>query len=320
MSDPDARRVAAHSIPVIDIAPLVSGEDCPDTAAGLRRASQDPGFIYVRNHGIAHAVIHNARSSAHEFFLMPEAVKSEVSVSAHHRGWLSAGGARMADDVPADLKESFIWGYPDDVQPNQQDHSLRGPNQWPDRHLPDFHHHAKLWFDAASQVARCLMRSFATSLGLDPAVFLTDSDKPLSRASYVYYPHQPASKSEQGFGVGPHTDFGVLTVLHQDEVGGLHIENADGEWVDAPPIEDTLIVNVGDLLARWTNGAFRSAPHRVVNPSDRDRLSLVLAYDPNPETRIDAGEVFPGATDCAEPITCGDYLDWRFSKAFSYRR
>ncbi|MEM7016737.1 MAG: 2-oxoglutarate and iron-dependent oxygenase domain-containing protein [Pseudomonadota bacterium] len=311
----------SSQIPVIDVAPLVRGEDCLKTAIALRQASQDPGFIYIRHHGIPNAVIEQARISAMEFFRLPEAVKSTVTVSQHHRGWLSAGRAQMADDTPADLKESFIWGNPHDAA--LSDHSLRGPNQWPAQHVQQLHQHASDWFAHAQQLAYCLLRGFAIALELDRNFFLRQSDKPLSRASFVYYPQRPSPPETQiersQFGVGPHTDFGVLTILCQDQIGGLQIENTDGQWIEAPPINDTLIVNVGDLLSRWTNGAFRSAPHRVISPSGRDRLSLVLAFDPNPETLVDARATYPDTTDCADPITCGDYLDWRFARAFDYR-
>jgi len=323
--DTGVTRIDSGSIPVIDIAALVSGGDCPETERALRQAVQQAGFVYVRNHGIPETVIHNARACAMAFFLLRETIKSEVAVSEHHRGWLSAGGARMADDAPADLKESFVWGEERDTAQIPLDHSLRGPNRWPEQQLPEFRQHATEWFDCAQALAGCLLRAFARSLGVERNAFLRHSDRPLSRASFVYYPRQAASVNrnqiEPGqFGVGPHTDFGVMTVLCQDDVGGLQVENADGEWIHAPPIDGTLVVNVGDLLARWTNGAFRSARHRVTSPLGRDRLSLVLAFDPNPETKIDAREISPDATDCPEPVTCGDYLDWRFSQAFAYRR
>ena len=150
--------------------------------------------------------------------------------------------------------------------------------------------------------------------------FLHNSEVPLSRASFVYYPSQSASSDQSTFGVGPHTDFGVLTVLCQDHVGGLQIEDLNGDWVEAPPVPGTLIVNVGDLLERWTDGAFRPTPHRVINSSAEERLSLVLAFDPNPETIIDANDIYGTGHRAKQPaISCGDYLVWRFAKAFSYR-
>jgi isopenicillin N synthase-like dioxygenase len=173
--------------------------------------------------------------------------------------------------------------------------------------------------EQADQVARHLLRGFATGLGLDPGYFLTQSTQPMSRAAFVYYPAQPASVGNVGYGVAPHTDFGVLTVLCQDDVGGLEVQDADGVWVAAPPIAGTLVVNVGDLLARWTRNVYRSTPHRVVNRSGRERLSLVLAFDPDPDTLVDPQQVFGHADPADDPITCGDYLEWRFGKSFDYR-
>ena len=126
---------------------------------------------------------------------------------------------------------------------------------------------------------------------------------------------------KEQFGVSEHTDFGLLTVLCQDSVGGLQIRGVDGEWFHAPPIEGTLIVNVADLLSRWTKGIYKSTPHRVVNNSGKERLSIVLAFDPDPDTLIDPSEVSANDSNQGEePITCGDYLIWRFGKAFSYRK
>ncbi len=218
-----------------------------------------------------------------------------------------------------DLKESFIWGYQDKEGHARADHPLRGPNQWPDC-VPQLQAAAMEYFNQAHEVAYQLMRGFALGLNLPENFFLRSCTRPISRGSFVYYPPQNTHESTTRFGVGPHTDFGVLTVLCQDDVGGLQVQDVNGDWVQAPPINDTLIVNVGDLLSRWTDGAYKSTPHRVINTSGRERLSLVLAFDPDPDTLIDAREVHGAPYQPAEePITCGDYLLWRFSKAFSYR-
>ncbi len=315
-----ARKTDAEFIPVVDIAPLRDGSNPKQVAAQLHQASQGLGFIYVSGHGIPDAAIEAARNTAFELFRSSDEAKREVVVSAKHRGWLGSGGAKMGDDAKADLKESFIWGFEDEAGLTPGDHSLRGSNQWP-AFLPDLHSAAMTYFHHAHDVAHHLMRGFALGLDLDESFFLKTASKPLSRASLVYYPPQPEEMGDQQFGVGPHTDFGVLTVLCQDSVGGLQVEDINGEWIEAPPIEGTLIVNVADLLARWTDGAYKSTPHRVVNSSGRERLSLVLAFDPDPETMIDAREVFgPDHKAGESPITCGDYLNWRFDKAFAYRK
>jgi isopenicillin N synthase-like dioxygenase len=223
----------------------------------------------------------------------------------------------MDDDAKPDLKESFLWGFEDENGNTPDDHELRGANLWPE-FQPNLEHYAQDYFDKAHEVAHHLMRGFAIGLGLDENFFLKTSGKPLSRGSFVYYPSQPKELGKDQFGVAPHTDFGVLTVLCQDNVGGLQVETANGEWIEAPPIEGTLIVNVADLLHRWTDGAFKSTPPRVVNSSGRERLSIVLAFDPNPETMVDARDIFGKSSH--EAISCGDYLNWRFNKAFSYRK
>lgn len=313
-----AKQLDSDAIPVIDISALRDGSDPAAVARQLHAASQGLGFIYVSGHGIAADLIDTARANAFDFFRAPDAAKADLIVSKSHRGWLKPGASKMHDGARADLKESFIWGYEADDE-TLDDHSLRGPNQWP-TFVPQLQSSAMAYFERAHEVAHHLMRGFALGLQLDEQFFLKSAQRPLSRASFVYYPAQPAELGEQQFGVAPHTDFGVLTVLCQDDTGGLQVEDINGEWIHAPPIDGTLVVNVGDLLSRWTNGAYKSTPHRVVNTSGRELMSLVLAFDPNPETVIDSTQVFGDSQQAKEPpITCGDYLTWRFGKAFSYR-
>ncbi len=319
MAYAQARRVGADAVPVIDIAPLRDGSDPGRVAEALHAASRGLGFIYIKGHGIPETTIEAARRCAFDFFHGTEADKASVTVSSEHRGWLGRGGAKMQDDARVDLKESFIWGFENQDGGTPENHPLFGRNQWP-TFVPGMQKHAMDYFHEAHEVAHHLMRGFALGLDLDEGFFLRTCATPLSRASFVYYPEQPEEMGEEQFGVGPHTDFGVLTVLCQDSVGGLQVQDIDGEWIQAPPIEGTLVVNVADLLSRWTDGAYKSTPHRVVNSSGRERLSLVLAFDPDPDTVIDARAIYgPNYAAKEEPITCGDYLVWRFGKAFAYR-
>lgn len=307
-----------HPVPVIDIGPLRDGSDPAGVAQALHRASREVGFLYVVNHGIDLTLLAEARAQALQFFRQSDAAKQAVGISSRHRGFLEQGKARMHGNALPDLKESFVWGYENEHGHTPEDHALRGANRWPPA-MPMLRQSALAFYKQADQVARHLLRGFATGLGLDPGYFLTQSTQPMSRAAFVYYPPQPASVGNVGYGVAPHTDFGVLTVLCQDDVGGLEVQDADGVWVAAPPIAGTLVVNVGDLLARWTRNVYRSTPHRVVNRSGRERLSLVLAFDPDPDTLVDPQQVFGHADPADDPITCGDYLEWRFGKSFDYR-
>ncbi|NKC00650.1 MAG: 2OG-Fe(II) oxygenase [Pseudomonadales bacterium] len=311
--------IGENAIPVVDLERLVRGVFVAADLQLLRQAVEHFGFLYVINHGISDSCIRDARASARLFFNQTLAAKQALSISRHHRGWLAAGGAQMAADVLPDMKESFIWGAALDTN-HPSEHRLRGPNQWPE-HLPEMHGPAEVWFECAERLACLLLAGLAVSYDLDAKYFLRHSDRPLSRASYVYYPSRVARVGlEEQFGVGPHTDFGVLTVLSQDAVGGLQVEVGENNWIDVPPKEDALIVNVGDLLCRWSNGCMQSARHRVIRPVDVDRVSLVLAFDPNPETVIDPVDFRSNEAPKPDTVTCGEYLDWRFSKAFAYRR
>jgi len=308
------------NIPVIDLAPLLDGSDPESVAQAIHRASREIGFIYAANHGIADDVTASARNAALEFFRLPHDIKDAIRVNEYHRGFLGRGGAKMQDDAKADLKESFIWGLEASQDGNLPPCPLRGPNQWPASHA-GLKPAATAYFEDAHSVAKALMRAFAIGLGLPEDQLLRGHDRPMSRASMVYYPPQSGETADGRFGVGPHTDFGVLTVLCQDNTGGLEVQGLDGNWIEAPPIDGTLVINVGDLLARWSNDQYRSTPHRVINRSGRERLSLVLAYDPDFDTLIDPAEtVQTGMTPKYDAITCGDYLVARFARAFAYRK
>ena len=330
-----AEPIEAGEVPVIDVAPLRDGTDPAGVGAELARAATEVGFLYVRNHGVDDAVVERARRVGVEFFRLPEEDKREAGTNRFHHGYLKPGSTKMYDDAKLDLKESFNWGIELDGDRGDDVHgapgagagtgaepanSLIGPNVWPAA-MPELRASVYPYFEAASACAEDLLRGFALGAGLDAEHFVRHRDRPVSRGSLQYYPPQPDNAAQDQFGVAPHTDFGVLTVLCQDEVGGLQIQRRDGEWAAMPPIPGTFVVNIGDLLERWSNRRYRSTVHRVINSSGRERLSLVLAYDPNFETLVDPRSFCaPGETPHDEPITCGDYLLWRFRKAFSYRQ
>ena len=314
------KSIDKERVPVIDIKKINSVSNKIDIAKELYKASTDLGFIYIKNHDISENLINDLRTDGLNFFRSSTDDKSKVLITKKHRGWLGFGGAKMGDKAKPDLKESFIWGYQYDDGSLPDDHQLRGVNKWP-KFLPSLQQNAMSYFHQINELAKNLLTCFAIGLNLKENFFIRNCNAPLSRASLVYYPDQPKEMGEMQFGVSEHTDFGLLTILCQDSVGGLQIKGLDGQWFHAPPIDGTLIVNVADLLSRWTGGIYKSTPHRVVNSSGQERLSIVLAFDPDPETLINPGEIPEIEKNTnEEPITCGDYLIWRFNKAFSYRK
>ena len=318
-----AKSIEASTIPVIDMAPLIDGgaEARRRVADEFRRAAGEIGFFYVRNHNVAQPVIERAIGAAKRFFALPAETKNQVKVEGWHRGFLSVGQAKMYDDAKVDLKESFIYGLeiaaddPDFCAGNR----MVVPNRWPAA-IPELREALYPYFASAVECGRALLRGFALGMDLPEDSFVRNWRKNISRGAAIYYPPQPPDLGREQFGVAPHTDFGVLTVLWQDDSGGLQVLNKQQQWVTAHPIAGTLVVNVGDLLARWTNDGFASTAHRVVNTSGHARYSMPVAVDPDHDTLIDPRMVCrPGETPHYEPITCGDYLNWRFKKAFAYR-
>ena len=321
MSEQVVRTVTETDIPIIDIGALRDGTNVEFVGKQLGRAATEVGFLYVRNHGVERGIIDTARAAGLAFFNLPDEVKLTAAVNKHHHGYLKPGATKMYDGAEVDLKESFNWGMEFNApQETLSAKAFLGPNPWP-APMPELRAGVYPYYEAASACAVDLLKGFATAAGLPSDTFTRASNYPISRGSLQYYPPQPLAAGKLRYGVAPHTDFGVLTVLCQDEVGGLQLQTLDDEWIAVPPVPGTLVVNIGDLLQRWSNGLFRSTRHRVINASGRERLSLVLAYDPNFETLVDPS-IFcrPGEVPKDEAITCGDYLTWRFKKAFAYRQ
>ncbi len=321
-----ARASDIDAIPVIDIEALRggSGQAVAAVAEQIREASARVGFFYVRNHGIPAAIRDGALSEAKRFFALPPEVKAKVAVNRRHRGFLGPGGAKMHQTARADLKESFNWALeladadPDVLSGNKP---LLGPNNWPDDDLPELRPTLYRYYLAACACGGDLMRAFAVSLGIDEQFFAPRFSKPIARGSALYYPPQPPQMGAEQFGVGAHTDYGCLTLLWQDAVGGLQVRGRDGEWVTAHPIPDTLVVNVGDLLARWSNDRFVSTPHRVVNASGRERYSLAVFFDPDYDAVVDPRDLLaPGEPPNYAPIMAGEHVSARFDAAFTYRK
>jgi isopenicillin N synthase-like dioxygenase len=309
----EAERIDVASIPVIDLTGLSDG-GAAMSAIGrqMLAAAEGIGFFYIRNHGIPATLIDAVFAMSARFFAEPLSRKQDVAVNAGHRGFIEVGEAKMASRAKPDLKESFIWGVdapgPDGIP----------PNRWPD-FLPDMRGVLNDFLATGSRVGWSMLRAFAAALNIAPDSFVRTIDRPISRGSILYYPPQPPDMGADQFGVSSHTDYGCLTLLYQDSTGGLQVQDSGGTWLTAHPIEGTFVVNVGDLLARWTNDRFRSTPHRVVNRSGRARYSTGLFIDPNADTLIEP-VVRPGEAVRYAPVTCATYLRSRLDASFAYRQ
>ena len=231
--------------------------------------------------------------------------------------------AKQRKDADTDRKESYVWGLElGEDDPDVRDGKpLMGPNQWP-QDMPEMRTALYGWYEAALGCARTILRVLAVGLDLPEPFFVARFAKPLARGALVYYPPHPVQADARTFGVAAHTDYGGITLVHQDDAGGLEVENRDGVWVPAHPIPGTLVVNIGDLMARWTNDVFASTPHRVVNRSGRERYAMAVFCDPDFDTVIETppGGLAPGETPRYPPTTCGAYIVERFDSVFRYRK
>lgn len=306
----------AKYIPVVDLA-----ASAPHHA--IRDACLSTGFFYVANHGVAAKLIEDQMSWAKRFFALPTEVKTALHLrhSQARNGYDPMGMQVLDGDSPPDLKEGYYFGadLPDDNPYVQRKLTKYGGNLWPD--LPGFREQMLAYHGAVVDLAGRLMGQIALSLDLPESYFAPMLVDPIASALLVHYPPHPANAKPNQLGAGAHTDWGGITILLQDDCGGLEVETIDGEWVRAVPIPDTFVVNLGQLMARWTNGLYKANMHRVLNTAaGRDRYSVPLFFSPNYDVVI---ECLPG---CAgnepskwPPCTTGAHLSEMFALSHAVR-
>lgn len=316
--------MTAVDVPVIDISGLRSPDpaDRADVAEALGRACEEVGFLSVIGHGVPASVVEGAFAAAHRFFASPPEVKHFASLTdgVLNRGYDGILSQQLDPDSPApDVKEVFDigldlpWDHPLVIAGTP----MHGPNSWPD--LEGFREPVEAYYDACRRLTEQLLAGMALSLGLDERAFEPFHQTPIATMRLLRYPPPLPDQLEGQLGAGAHTDWGAITVLAQDDAGGLEVQLADGTWVPVPPRPDAFVVNVGDLLARWTNDRYRSTRHRVRNPVDRERYSAVFFMDLDHHARI---EVLPscvpdGEAPKYEPTTAGEHLFMKFQESMS---
>lgn len=245
----------------------------------LRHAARDVGFFYLTGHGIDSELLQQVQASARQFFALPDSEKAAVGMinSPHFRGYNRAA-SEITRGQP-DLREQFDLGAERAVLPIDDNSPwwarLQGPNQWPAA-LPELKHLLLDWQQAMTGMSLRLLRAFAEALELPQEAFdRLYGDQPNEHIKLMRYPGQAPQQSNQG--VGAHKDSGFLSFLLQDRQAGLQVEIEEGRWIDALPLENTLVVNIGELLELTTNGYLRATVHRVVSPqAGSERLSIAF--------------------------------------------
>lgn len=279
------RNVVADPLPIVDL--LAPPEH---VARALRAAGEAFGFFYLVGHGLDSAQVARLEALARAFFALPEAVKAEYAMAKGGRawrGWFPAGG-ELTSGRP-DWKEGLYLGT--ELSPDhpkvQAGLPMHGPNLLAgDEVLPGFAAAVRDYQTQVTAVGQRVMAAVARSLGQSEDHFVRGLTRdPLILFRLFLYPSRPAPTGVEA-GVGEHTDYGLLTLLWQDEVGGLEVKTKEG-WIEAHPRAGALVCNVGDMLDRLTGGLYRSVPHRVrINTSGRDRLSMPLFFDPGFDAEV----------------------------------
>jgi len=271
--------MAATGLPVLDLSRFDAGPAARERfLAELRCAAREVGFFYVEGHGVPRAVNECGLAAARDFFALPEAEKLAIAMvnSPHFRGYTRAGG-EITRGRP-DWREQIDVGAEQPAAPREARlpawTRLQGPNQWPAA-LPGFRDAVLRWQDDVTRVLVRLLRAFALALGQAEDAFAPIYDgAPHQLAKIIRYPGRPAGESDQG--VGAHKDSGLLSLIYQDDQGGLQVEGQGG-WIDAAPRRDGFVVNIGELLELASDGYLRATVHRVVSPpAGRDRISLAF--------------------------------------------
>ncbi|MGI4747591.1 MAG: isopenicillin N synthase family dioxygenase [Janthinobacterium lividum] len=281
-----------YGVPLIDVSALLkSTADRKSVANQLRIACSESGFFYATNHGVPQSLMNAVFAEARSFFdlSMDEKIVLDLAHSSVKHGYESLRAQTLEAGASPDVKEGFYIG-----RETPADDVYRGPNQWPIRR-PEFRAAMEDYYGHMLHLAEALMRGIALSLDLDENRFADFCRDPYARLRLLHYPPNTAPGEK---GAGAHTDFGGLTILLQDNCGGLQVQDpSTGTWIDATPVAGAFVVNLGDMISRWTNDKYRSTLHRVINSSGRERYSIPFFFHGNPEHTV---ECIPTCLDSGE--------------------
>ena len=312
------------SIPLIDLAKLChASEDIQRREiSALDKACREIGFFYLVNTGIPTELMTALMSQAKRFFALPQAEKKAIDIKScvNHRGYGSIGEEQLDEVGHSDWKETFDMALdlPTDHPLAIKYPTMYGPNQNPsDPQTLEVLHE---YYVQAFAVAQKLLTAMAKALKLESDFFTRCFKDHVTVLRMIHYPPRPSQDHDNG--AGAHTDYGCVTLLLQDQIGGLQVKNRHDEWVDATPIKDALVVNIGDLMQRWTNDEYVSTAHRVrASQADVHRYSFPFFVEPDYETKVACVPTCMAKDKPAkyEPILSGDWIQSRFDATYAYR-
>jgi isopenicillin N synthase-like dioxygenase len=312
-------------IPVLDLGPCLASAPgaLERTAADLREALEGVGFFLLVNHGVPRALIERTFAEARRFHAQPDEVKMALRMNEHNNGYMAMGRYAVwtsdvnANDKP-DLNEAFFVKRerPVDDPLLRSGRRFVGPNVWP-HDLPGFRQTVLAYTDAVDALGRRLLPVCAVALDLPPDYF--DAAFAESQFSFRLSHYPPVTAEPNQFGIAPHTDANFLTFLAQTEVPGLQLRLPSGAWLDVPHVPDSYAVNAGDMMFRWTNGRFKSTPHRALPPVGRERYAIPFFLGPHIDTVI---ACLPTCTTADNPprfppITYEEYLRWWYDANYN---
>jgi isopenicillin N synthase-like dioxygenase len=320
-----SRPAAGAAIPVIDFGPCFAGVPgaLATAAAGFRAAFEDVGFLVMVNHGVPQALIDRTFAEARRFHAQPLERKMALRMNEHNNGYMSMGRYAVwtsdvnANDKP-DLNEAFFCkrerGADDPLF--RSGRRFVGPNRWPDD-LPGFRETVLAYTDAMDALAARILPVCAVALDLPPDAF--DAAFAESQFSFRLSHYPPVRAEANQFGIAPHTDANFLTFLAQSEVPGLQVRTPSGDWLDVPYVPGSYAVNAGDMMSRWTNGRFKSTPHRALPPVGRPRYAIPFFLGPHIDTVIECLPTCqgPGNPPRFASITYESYLTWWYDNNYN---
>jgi isopenicillin N synthase-like dioxygenase len=308
------------SVPIVDISGLRSSDPAERerVAAEIGTAAAEVGFLYISGAGVDDALFDRLLDATKEFFALPlaEKMRSYIGLSRCHRGYVPTGEEGLSNEVP-DMKEAFdtALDLPADDPDYLAGNPMLGPNAWPA--IPGFAETVSAYYHAVLDVGHQLLWAFAVALGEDPDTFSRHATKTPSQLRLIHYWHNPEAEDSQG--IGAHSDYECFTLL-KPTAPGLEILNGAGEWIDVPPIPGTFVVNIGDMLELWTNGAFIATTHRV-RKVIQERYSFPLFFNVDYDTEVKPLPQFAAREGRARPtLRAGEHLFAQTAQTFAYLR